>query len=1104
MHDMRESDSQEASAKRQRKDRGDPDFHDGADGIDHQEDAEESLMEIGLNSFLSECQVEHTESLDACLSRCTDALFAIPEGVVDDKPVRKMLEEFNFQGMKNPFVFKSPLQVRYIWGSSIGALSSFSPVAQIALEIPSECFDEKDHLNHRYYAKRILYLSHILVVLKKMKKDVGISNARWSKTCIDMRKPCLELSLKEYEGLRVEISTAIPVETFPLHKVAPERNTLRSATCTVEGRHELCSTPVYNRGIVEDMLVLHAASELTSLAKQFPRMRDVMVLLMAWASQHALLEGYDGLREEFLLEVLKMVLSEDQIYTVQWMHLFRGALLVLANETRFSKKGVFVETRPVPGIVSAAPSHQAWRKSGDPIILIDSTGWRNAGQRISAEVLHQASDCAKSTLKTLQEAPGPDAIDTIFMKKTNPLLVFDMWCKCTVEMPTSRRFESDHGTRRDVENSVKNVAARGLGDRATLVRLVHSPYITRSNAKGHLVSISHESSDVILGLRLDALKASRAVDVGPPADNATAAKEFRLFWGDKSELRRFQDGKICESVIWSTDESNKDAVVRQILDYILKSKSPVVHVDIPAMSLHESLIRSTISANKEILAERACIEGATKLGKMLKSLDDMTLGVVNTQPVSAVLRNTAIYPPFPHELAGGHSIQESDLIPRCLSAIDVFCQLEGSGKWPDAPAAYSKMKAALGVQLAQSLKSTYGIDAHASEKFVDVLFEGFAYRIILFSERDVAAVQKKAKSVGWSVISPEENIPLRQDHQGLISSLVAAHPSFKNCCRLSKLWVNRQCLGNHIREEAVELVCAAAYTTHVDIGTQCPASSSAGFMAFLDIIANHPWDVQPLLLDRSIAEEAGRLMIRLRAVGRAPAMFIVTGKRNEGDTVNCVGWTQDKPSKAVMFRARALAKKAIKIMHRYILGSARDGSTHSLPEMVFSHPMKDYEVLIRLRKDALDNMVNQNRFAAESESGERVSIKATLLPEESKYCRAVLSGIPRTLIENKGAKAIRKDLLIGFNATEIFATLLEEKYGPVAITCVDILGGNTIGLKIKPKFLAPHEYNPDYSCPIFDPMDIGQNKVAINFEAFAQDILSVGAGFVDSVDIQTQ
>jgi hypothetical protein len=115
-----------------------------------------------------------------------------------------------------------------------------------------------------------------------------------------------------------------------------------------------------------------------------------------------------------------------------------------------------------------------------------------------------------------------------------------------------------------------------------------------------------------------------------------------------------------------------------------------------------------------------------------------------------------------------------------------------------------------------------------------------------------------------------------------------------------------------------------------------------------------------------------------------------------------------------------------------------------------------------------------------------------------------LSGIPRALVESKGPKAIRKDLLIGFNGIEIFTSLLEEKYGSVAITCVDILGGDTIGLKIKPKFLVPHEYNPDYSCPIFAPINIRENKVAINFEAFAQDILDIGAGLVDSVDIHTQ
>lgn len=35
----------------------------------------------------------------------------------------------------------------------------------------------------------------------------------------------------------------------------------------------------------------------------------------------------------------------------------------------------------------------------------------------------------------------------------------------------------------------------------------------------------------------------RLVDVGPAADDATAAARFRAFWGERSELRRFQVGQ---------------------------------------------------------------------------------------------------------------------------------------------------------------------------------------------------------------------------------------------------------------------------------------------------------------------------------------------------------------------------------------------------------------------------------------------------------------------------------------------------------------------------------------------------------------------------------
>lgn len=38
--------------------------------------------------------------------------------------------------------------------------------------------------------------------------------------------------------------------------------------------------------------------------------------------------------------------------------------------------------------------------------------------------------------------------------------------------------------------------------------------------------------------------------MGPAADDLEAASKFRAFWGAASELRRFQDGKISEAVVW--------------------------------------------------------------------------------------------------------------------------------------------------------------------------------------------------------------------------------------------------------------------------------------------------------------------------------------------------------------------------------------------------------------------------------------------------------------------------------------------------------------------------------------------------------------------------
>lgn len=50
--------------------------------------------------------------------------------------------------------------------------------------------------------------------------------------------------------------------------------------------------------------------------------------------------------------------------------------------------------------------------------------------------------------------------------------------------------------------------------------------------------------------QVDPTAALRTLDMGPPADKAEPARAFRAFWGEKAELRRFQDGSITEAVVW--------------------------------------------------------------------------------------------------------------------------------------------------------------------------------------------------------------------------------------------------------------------------------------------------------------------------------------------------------------------------------------------------------------------------------------------------------------------------------------------------------------------------------------------------------------------------
>jgi len=106
------------------------------------------------------------------------------------------------------------------------------------------------------------------------------------------------------------------------------------------------------------------------------------------------------------------------------------------------------------------------------------------------------------------------------------------------------------------------------------------------------------------------------------------------------------------------------------------------------------------------------------------------------------------------------------------------------------------------------------------------------------------------------------------------------------------------------------------------------------------------------------------------------------------------------------------------------------------------------------------------------------------------------------ILHQRGEKAIKKELLIGFDPVEIFCIVLEERYSSIAVVCRDTVGSQFIGLKLKPKIMEPRSFDPDANCSVMSPcLDLNDKMVHLDLAALAQDILELGAGLVASVNI---
>ena len=231
---------------------------------------------------------------------------------------------------QKPFLFRAPSRVEVVGSFAIHAAVRPDCALDLAVEIPQDCFDDKDQLNHRYHAKRALYLSHVATALEKKASALGIAAVEWG-GCVagDPRRPFLLVRLQD-GGPPLRILAAAPPTAFPLHRLHPSRNNLRTATKPggKGGEPELLPTPFYNAGIVQDMLMIEHAAVMRAAGAAAGGYAHAAMLLRVWAARQRLCEGADGLSGFFLTMLLAHLVQSgravsscfffERCYSVFW------------------------------------------------------------------------------------------------------------------------------------------------------------------------------------------------------------------------------------------------------------------------------------------------------------------------------------------------------------------------------------------------------------------------------------------------------------------------------------------------------------------------------------------------------------------------------------------------------------------------------------------------------------------------------------------------------------------------------------------------------------------------------------------------------------------
>jgi U3 small nucleolar RNA-associated protein 22 len=764
--------------------------------------------------------------------------------------------------------FKPPSSVKAVGGHSYGGALSFNtnnregkdgkeedttPAIDVAIEMPSSCFNEKDYLDHRYHLKRMVYLKHIQKQLLMSRKKKNIAK-KFVKKCDltfyqnDNRKPCLTITIDNHErDLKVRVLPCCAANLFPKQRLGPTKSNLKKNEVRFE-------SPRYSQSIAEDA-AMHSINEwLQNKYKEVKFLGAASVLIKAWASRRHLFEySNDGITGFFLSCLLAhMVETSDALSpAMDTNQLVQGFFVTLATAKKNSsgianskrtngsnKSSGELESSSIPnyftgGVFCDSELDEETKKSwigAFKVVFLSPCGSLNLASRISQGAIEELVQEAVKSSEVLEQA-GRNAFVEVFLTDLPRAVRYDLHMQVEISPTSSLKDVKDISSEtRIAEEEIFSIMKIAMNDRADAVRCAS------------IGTSACNANKIWIGVQLNPENGLKVIDVGPPTDNEAEAKTFRAFWGEKSELRRFKDARICEAVVWSfVPASRRHHIPAVAAEYALKKNVKGIDSITWTSKVFDDLLSSSDGSFVAVSEHsKHLLQTLDRLARRMKEMKDVPLKVYNVQPISAAFRGCDPFPPKQHPLMFGIGAglgKDDEVISACPRTLNVLVQLEGSGRWPEEEEEIIKTKQLMAIEIAEKLKQSFGTpNIVSNDGTVDILHEGYAFRLFL-----------NASNGGPLIREIEAEQAIVSKHAMLLASISSRFPTFAIAVQIAKRWIASHMFSPHVPDEIIELLVAKVFC-HPG-GLSPPNSREVAFARFLELLCTHPFGILPLVLD---------------------------------------------------------------------------------------------------------------------------------------------------------------------------------------------------------------------------------------------------------------